>query len=491
MNFISITFAVFFIAVVLLLRFAPSRNPRQALLLIASLGFYAAYKPIYLLILLAPICIDFFCAIQIEQRAGATARKWWLAAGVISNLALLGYFKYADFFRSNVASLFHIAPRHLEIVLPLGISFFTLKSLSYLIDVYRGDLRACRSVWCYALYVSYFPDLIAGPIVRASTFLPQLDRSLRPSLQDAVAGCHMILLGLTKKLLVADQMAIFVDPVFAAPAAYSPLTVWSAVVAYSLQIYCDFSGYSDMAIGASKMIGIDLPENFNMPYLATSPIDFWRRWHITLSRWLRDYIYFALPAKRSKPWQRYRNVMITFLLCGLWHGASWTFVCWGALHGLGLAANHWWTSRNEIGERARGGFIVARCGRWLAMYVFICITWVLFRAPSFPLALAVLRKMTGVATGGVAWLYSPLLLVLPIVIAAHAIGFLASRHSRLKEDPEGVLAPAPVLVSSNPLSGVYVILRPSFLGAFLITSWVLAVLLFGATGASPFVYFKF
>ncbi|HUJ50660.1 MAG TPA: MBOAT family O-acyltransferase [Bryobacteraceae bacterium] len=488
MNFISITFAAFFIVVVLLLRFAPSRILRQALLLVASLGFYAAFKPVYLLILLMPICIDFFCAIQIEQRAGATARKFWLAAGVISNLALLGYFKYANFFLSNVAGLLHTAPRHLDIVLPLGISFFTLKSLSYIIDVYRGDFRACRSLWRYALYVSYFPDLIAGPIVRASTFLPQLDRSLRPSFPHAVVGCHMILLGLTKKLLIADQMAIFVDPVFAAPATYSALTVWSAVIAYSLQIYCDFSGYSDLAIGASKIIGIDLPENFNMPYLATSPIDFWRRWHITLSKWLRDYLYFSLPPRRSKPWQRYRNVVVTFLLCGLWHGASWTFVGWGALHGVALAANHWWISGREAKQLAPGSFIGARFARWLAMYVFICITWVLFRAPSSPIALQFLRKMAGLASGGVAFLYSPLILVLPLVIAAHAIGIMAERNV-------GPLVRAQLRawfqVRSNRLAGVYVLLRPGFLGAFLITSWALVLLLFGATGASPFVYFRF
>jgi len=488
MNFISITFAVFFVVVVLLLRFAPSHILRQALLLVASLGFYATFKPVYLLILLAPICIDYFCAFQIEQRSRPTSRKWWLAAGVISNLALLGYFKYADFFLSNVASLFHTAPRHLDIVLPLGISFFTLKSLSYIIDVYRGDLRACRSLWRYALYVSYFPDLIAGPIVRASTFLPQLDRSLRPSFPHAVVGCHMILLGWTKKLLIADQMAIFVDPVFAAPATYSPLTVWSAVIAYSLQVYCDFSGYSDMAIGTSKIIGIDLPENFNMPYLATSPIDFWRRWHITLSKWLRDYLYFALPPRRSKPWQRYRNVVITFLLCGLWHGASWTFVGWGALHGLALAANHWWISRREVQEPAPGLYITARFARWLAMYVFICITWVLFRAPSFPIALQLLRKMAGLASGGVAFLYSPLLLVLPLVIAAHAIGIMAER-------PVGPLIRAQLRAwlqaRSNRLSGVYLLLRPRFLGAFLIASWALVLLFFGATRASPFVYFQF
>ena len=486
MNFISISFAVFFLVVILLLRLAPSRVLRQALLIVASLAFYATFGPLYLLVLFAPILIDYFCALQIESCSAQKARKWWLAAAVSLNLLLLGYFKYADFFLANVASFLHTAPGHLTIALPLGISFFVLKSLSYIVDVYRRDLPACRSPWRYALYIAYFPDLISGPIVRAGAFLPQLDRPLRPTLRHVTIGCHMILLGLTKKLVIADQMALFADSVFASPATYSPLTVWSAVVAYSLQIYCDFSGYSDMAIGASKIIGIDLPENFNMPYLATSPIEFWRRWHITLSTWLRDYLYFVLPPRRSKSWQRYRNVLITFLLCGLWHGANWTFVAWGGLHGVALAANHWWNSRRKTVQRTRA--FSTRFLRWLATYVFILITWVLFRAPSLALALSLLRKMTGLAPGGIAFLYSPLLMILPLVIAAHAIGIMAQRGAW--PSLRAKLHPA-FQVDSNRLTGAYVLLRPKFFGAFLITSWLLVLALFGATGAGPFVYFRF
>lgn len=489
MNFISKAFIEFFTAVAIGLRVAPGLLFRQALLLIASLWFYASFKPAYLLVLATPVLIDYFCAIRIQAGVAAKVRKSWLAGGVASNLLLLAYFKYANFFLANIALLFRAAPRHLEIVLPLGISFFTLKSLSYLIDVYRGDLPACRSLWRFALFVSYFPDLIAGPIVRASIFLPQLDRPLRPSWRNTTTGCQMILLGVTKKLLIADQMAIFVDPVFAAAGIYSPLTVWSAAIAYSLQIYCDFSGYSDIAIGVSKIIGIDLPENFNMPYLAVSPVDFWRRWHITLSKWLRDYLYFALPASRAKPWHRYRNAVITFLLCGLWHGASWTFVCWGALHGLGLVATHWWNARRVSRGRAPGRSFGVLLGCWLATYLFVLSTWVLFRAPSFSAALSVLGKMAGLAPGGVRWLYSPFLLALLIVIVAHGIGIMAARRATAAGASRWVRTAFRTRFSR--LSGVYVLLRPSFLGAFLIASWILAVLLFGATGANPFVYFQF
>lgn len=502
MTFVSISFVTFFIAVVLGLRLAPTRHLRQCLLLLASLGFYASWKPVYLLVLATPVLIDYLCAIRIEQSADAVVRKRWLKTCVTSNLLLLAYFEYTNFFLANIAVLSGAAPKHLDIVLPLGISFFTFKSLSYTIDVYRSELPACRSLWRYALFVCYFPDLIAGPIVRASVFFPQMDRSLRPSWRRTIVGCHMILLGVTKKLLIADQMAIFVDPVFAAPISYSPLTVWSAVIAYSLQIYCDFSGYSDMAIGVSKIIGIDLPENFNMPYLAVSTVDFWRRWHISLSNWLRDYLYYSLPGTRGKAWHRYRNACITFLLSGLWHGASWTFVCWGGLHGLALATSHWWSARRARTGRVPSKSIGVRFGCWLATYVFVCITWVLFRAQGFPAALSMLRKMFGLAPDGIAWLYSPLLMVLPIVIVAHVIGIVAARHALPTGSGQKVHSPAWVasfyanarasfVVKSSRLSGVYVFMRPRFLGAFLIASWVLAVLLFGATGANPFVYFQF
>jgi alginate O-acetyltransferase complex protein AlgI len=475
MAFISLAFVAFFLVVLAGLRLAPTRYLRQGLLLLASVWFYASWKLAYLPVLAAPIIIDYVCAIRIENSADPAVRKRWLVTGVASNLLLLGFFKYTNFFLENVAALLRTAPKHLDIVLPLGISFFTFKTLSYLIDVYRGDLPACRSAWRYALFVSYFPDLIAGPIVRASVFLPQMKRSLRPSWPRAVVGCQMILLGLTKKLVIADQLAIVVDTVFAEAGVYSPLTVWSGVIAYSLQIYCDFSGYSDMAIGMSHIIGIDLPENFNMPYLALSPIEFWQRWHITLSNWLRDYLYYSLPGLRRGRWNRYRNAAITALLGGLWHGASWTFVGWGALHGLGLGVSHWWIRRRARLGRQPNNSISVRLACWLATYLFICVTWVFFRSQSLPAALIILRKMSGLAPGGIVWVYSPLLLVLPLVIGGHMAGILAARRAE-----------------SRSISGSYVLLPlPGFVGAFVGASWLLVLALFGATGAHPFVYFQF
>jgi alginate O-acetyltransferase complex protein AlgI len=491
--------AVFSLILLLGLRLAPSREVRRWLVLSASVYFYASWKPAFLLVLAAPTVIDYCCAIRMEESGDPAARRNWLAAGIGSNVLLLGWFKYTNFFIGSVASLLGIAPRHLEIVLPLGISFFTFKGISYLMEVHLGELRACRSFPRFATYMSYFPDLLAGPIVRASVFLPQLRRSLRPCWPRTVVGSQMILLGLTKKLLIADQMALFVDPVFAEPGAYAPLTVWSAVVAYSLQIYCDFSGYSDIAIGLSTMIGIDLPENFNMPYLARSPIEFWRRWHMTLTNWLRDYLYFSLPGLRKGRWNRYRNAAITALLGGLWHGASWTFVSWGALHGLAVGANHFWIARRQRLGRAPSQSVAIKLVCWLATYLFLCVTWVVFRSPSFHGAGIMLGKMAGLSPGGIEWFYSPLAMVLPMVIAGHAIGVVAARRAggnraRKISPPQWAAAiyERGVRFAVHPLAGIYVLLPlPGFVGALLAAGWVLALLLFGAIGSNPFIYFQF
>jgi alginate O-acetyltransferase complex protein AlgI len=217
---------------------------------------------------------------------------------IVVNLGVLVYFKYANFFIDTVASVLHVRTAPLDIVLPVGISFFTFKTMSYTIDVYRGRLRACRSWWRYAMFVSFFPELVAGPIVRASVLLPQMERPIRLDWHRTVSGMRIILLGVTKKMLIADRLSMYVDLVFAKPALYSPSAVLTAVISYSIQIYCDFSGYSDMAVGVARIIGFDLPANFAMPYLSRSITEFWRRWHITLSEWLRDYLYIPLGGNR-------------------------------------------------------------------------------------------------------------------------------------------------------------------------------------------------
>jgi len=507
MVFTSLVFVRFLAVVLLGLWLMPSRTLRQLLLLVASAYFYAYWKPSYLLLLLTPSVIDYYCALRVEDTEDPRRRRFWVTVSVVTNLALLGYFKYTNFFVGNVSALIGRPLPHLDILLPVGISFYTFKTLSYTIDVYRREIPACRSLWRYAMFVTYFPELVAGPIVRASVFLPQMTRSLRPSWQRAVVGAQVALLGVTKKLFIADRLAVCVDPVFADPGAFSPLTVLSAVVAYSLQIYCDFSGYSDIAIGVSKIIGFDLPENFNMPYLATSLVEFWRRWHMTLSGWLRDYLYIPLGGNRKGKVRTYVNLMATMLLGGLWHGASWNFVLWGALHGGGLAANHWWTRDRPSARRRSGPATSSRLGRlaaWCATYAFVCAGWVFFRARTFTDALIIFRKVLGLDQTGVQWLYAPLLMILPIVVFAHLLGLVAERQRRAP----GAAArrfPAPAwaralyrgnnnrfAVKPSRAAGVYVLLPlPGFWGGFTLTAWLVGLYLFASASTSPFIYFRF
>jgi alginate O-acetyltransferase complex protein AlgI len=299
MVFTSWAFVIFFLSFLLVLNVVPNRWARQLTILVGSICFYGYWNKWYLLLLLTPSVIDYICALRIADSANSRVRKLWLWISLVSNLGLLGYFKYANFFLESSAHFNGRPFVRLDILLPIGISFYTFKTMSYTIDVYRGEIPVCRDWWRYAMFVTYFPELIAGPIVRASVFLPQMTRSLRPSWARSWVGLQLILLGVTKKLLIADKMAVLSDAVFAHAKIFAPATVMSGIVAYSLQIYCDFSGYSDIAIGISRIIGFDLPENFNMPYLATSVTDFWRRWHITLSQWLRDYLYIPLGGNRK------------------------------------------------------------------------------------------------------------------------------------------------------------------------------------------------
>jgi alginate O-acetyltransferase complex protein AlgI len=496
--FTSWAFVLFLSVVLVALRLAPGRTARQALILLASCYFYAYWNPHYLLLLLTPSAIDYFAAIRIENSEDPRIRKRWLLFSLITNLGLLGYFKYADFFVQQFATLLGLQARHLDILLPVGISFYTFKTMSYVIDVYRREMQASRSLWRYAMFVTYFPELVAGPIVRASVFLPQMTRSLRPSWPRAWVGAQAILLGLTKKLVIADRLAPFVDSVFAAPANFSSATVVSAVIAYSFQIYCDFSGYSDIAIGVSRIIGYDLPENFNMPYAATSITDFWRRWHMTLSQWLRDYLYVPLGGNRKGKLRTYINLFLTMLLGGLWHGANWTFVFWGFLHGLGLAVHKGRLDRIKAG-RARPLHPVIG---WLVTYAFVCFAWVFFRAQDFSTALVIVQKLLWLDPAGVNHFYLPLALLLPIVVLGHWLGKVASDQS---ESGKARWVPAPswaaeiwnnagtrFAVRPHPAAGLYILLPvPGFLGGFVFATWLLMIALFAAIDSSPFIYFQF
>lgn len=497
MVFTSVVFAKFFTLVLIGLYILRRRDYRQALILLASTIFYAYWKPAYLVLLATPSLVDYVCAIRIEEAQSDRARKRWLAASLVSNLGLLAYFKYVNFFLDNLRAL-GLNFRHLDVVLPIGISFFTFKTMSYTIDVYRRELKACRSMWRYAMFVTYFPELVAGPIVRASIFLPQMTRSLRPSWHRAMIGGQLILLGVTKKVVIADRLAPFVDLVFRQPAKIAPLTTVMAVVAYSIQIYCDFSGYSDMAIGISKVIGFDLPENFNMPYLACSVTEFWRRWHMTLSQWLRDYLYIPLGGNRKGKFRTYVNLFVTMFLGGLWHGANWTFVVWGCLHGLGLAVHKAWTSRSKGRRSIPGG----RFFGWVATYVFVCICWIFFRAASFQDAWIILRKILWIDRTGIEWVYSPLLVLVPLVILGHVLGVLAAsrmpEHAAYGKPPAGWrflyngARKERFATKPHRAAGIYMILPlHNAFGVFALTIWAVVALLAAPLRTSPFIYFQF
>jgi alginate O-acetyltransferase complex protein AlgI len=393
MLFCSQQYLVFFALVFFAYWSVPWRGARVWLLLAASFYFYASWNPWLALLICASTTIDYFLARGIEAAQCPRKRKLLLTINVVGNLGLLCYFKYANFFLDSLGQALAAAGAQaslpvLSVVLPVGISFYTFEAINYMVDVYRGHARAERSLPHFMLFILFFPHLVAGPIVRARDFLPQIARRKRFSWPRTQLGVQYFLMGLVKKLAIADRMAQFADPVFADPAAYRTGAVWVAVLAYALQIYCDFSGYTDMAIGSAHLLGYKLALNFNMPYLATNIAEFWRRWHISLSSWLRDYLFIPLGGSRGGTWATCRNLMITMTLGGLWHGASWTFVVWGVFHGLLLVAHRGVRALCQA-RPVLGGALASVPGT-----VFSCgLTFLCVRAQTFGAAAEVLVRM--------------------------------------------------------------------------------------------------
>ncbi len=387
MLFNSQVFIVGFLPIVVSLYylFAAHRTARQVVVVLASLIFYGwwdvRFVPLLVLLTLANWLIAGWF--------GMTRARWIPLAGVALNLTALGVFKYADFFGGSVAALLgdRFQPWHL--ILPLGISFFVFQKISYLIDLRRGD-RHIYSFLDFCMFVAFFPQLIAGPIVRHNEIIHQFSLDpRRPAIWENLSrGFVLFIIGVAKKVALADTMAMLADPLFnkAVGISLSATEAWVATAAYTLQIYFDFSGYSDMAIGLALMFGLRLPFNFNAPYRAVSIRDFWRRWHMTLSRFLRDYLYIPLGGNRCGHTRQALNVIVTMLLGGLWHGANWTFVVWGGMHGAALAVNHLWES---------AGFRLPRHLGWLLTLLFVMVGWVLFRSPDFDTAGDVLLSLLG------------------------------------------------------------------------------------------------
>jgi D-alanyl-lipoteichoic acid acyltransferase DltB (MBOAT superfamily) len=461
---------------------------RNVYLFLISLFFYFKTGGLFLFLLIFVTIVDYSCGLLINGARKKFTRKFYLLLSLISNLGLLAYFKYAGFIiesvnnfcgtklkvydilsalsNSTLGTSFDIS----YIILPVGISFFTFQSLSYTIDVYRRRMKPVKNIIDFGFYVSFFPHLVAGPIVRASVFMPQIYQEFHLTRNEFSHALFMISKGLIKKIIISNFIAVyFVDRVFDAPALYSGFENLMAIYGYGLQIYCDFSGYTDIAVGVALIIGFRLPVNFNSPYKATSVNDFWKRWHISLSQWLKDYLYISLGGNRKGKIRTYINLMLTMLIGGLWHGASLRYIIWGALHGIGLVFNKIWHS--VFGFRADGG----RIKRILSIFItfqFVSFCWIFFRAESINNVLMMFRQIGQNFSPGS---YSALIPVYGNVFILMALGYIIHfLPERIKESYRGVFIRIPLVAQFTVII-------------------LIAIMLYqmNSNEILPFIYFRF
>ncbi|MFN0024188.1 MAG: MBOAT family O-acyltransferase [Parvularculaceae bacterium] len=473
MLFNSLTFIVFF-AVVIALHHAPfSWRVKKINLLIASYIFYGAWSPPFVLLLLLSTAIDWKAAQWIHGAKTEGGRRLALMLSLGANLGILGYFKYGEFLLANFTALMkatgidYAAPEW-NIILPVGISFYTFQTMAYSLDVYLRRAAPTKSLLDFSLFVTFFPQLVAGPIVRPSQLVPQFAEPKQATQPQFYWGIALIVIGLFEKVVLADSfLAPAADAAFGHKGALAPLDAWTGILAFSGQIFFDFSGYSTTAIGASLCLGFALPNNFNFPYAAIGFSDFWRRWHISLSTWLRDYLYIPLGGNQKGRARTYINMMITMLLGGLWHGASWTFVVWGGLHGLYLAAER--ALREAVPQRDWFRTLWFKAAMALLTYLLVNITWVFFRAQNFGDATTFLASMAGLAPDPKKVLYLNEIVPALIVIAG-----MVATHWRMRETTmEAVIAKTPAIV----------------IGAALTVMLFLLVITQGSDSA--FIYFQF
>jgi D-alanyl-lipoteichoic acid acyltransferase DltB (MBOAT superfamily) len=437
MLFNSLTFIVFF-AIVLALHNLPfSWRIKKTNLLLASYLFYAAWNPPFVLLLWLSTVVDWVVARRIyaEERQGY--RRFWLIVSIAVNLGVLGFFKYGDFLLQNwqaaMASIgVAYTPAPWSIVLPIGISFYTFQTMAYSLDVYLRRAAPAKSFLDFALFVTFFPQLVAGPIVRPTQLIPQFAEPRRASSAQLVWGLGLMTLGLFNKIVIADGLlAPAADAVFGSDTALLGLDAWLGTLAFSGQIFCDFAGYSTTAIGAGLCLGFSLPNNFRFPYAAIGFRDFWQRWHISLSSWLRDYLYIPLGGNRKGRGRMYANLMTTMLIGGLWHGASWTFVVWGGLHGLYLMIERWLGDAFEGARITRMRFFPFAMA--LVTYFAVNLTWVFFRAQDFPSAFRMIVSMFGLQADGAAVLPT-ILIIETVVVVASLVGIHWYMRERSLED---------------------------------------------------------
>ncbi len=415
MLFNSTLFLAFLTAVVVVYYHLPLRG-RRLLLLAASYSFYWVWSIPFSLLLVGSTVVDYVAARVIGRARTKAARVAGLLASIIANLGVLAVFKYADFFTNSTYSLLGVRPwAELDLILPLGISFYTFQTMSYTIDVFRGHMAPKKSLLDVALYVSFFPQLVAGPIVRADVLMPQLAEKHEIDWERIRRGMALVLWGLAKKVFIADSMARIVNEAYGDPASQSGLGLLIATYAFAVQIYCDFSGYSDIAIGAANLLGIRLPKNFDAPYLACSIREFWRRWHISLSTWLRDYLYISLGGSRVGRARTYVNLMFTMLLGGLWHGAGWNWVIWGGLHGVIMSGERALNLSETPPTRT-----LTRLLRWAITFHLICFSWIFFRSANLDQAANVIHRIATMADGRVPLDPRPLFALALLLLAERA-----------------------------------------------------------------------
>lgn len=469
MLFNSFEFLFFFLAVTGAYFALPHRF-RWLLLLVASCAFYMRFVPVYILILLATIVVDYFAGIWIEDATDPRRKRYFVVLSAVTVCVILFVFKYFNFVNENLADLakalgWNYPIAALQLVLPIGLSFHTFQSLSYVLEVNRGNQKAERHFGLYSLYVMYFPQLVAGPIERPQNLLHQFREEKHFDLARVRDGFALLLWGLFKKVVVADSLAIYVDAVYNSSARHSGPSLLLATYFFAVQIYCDFSGYSDMARGISKVYGIELMKNFETPYFSRSIAEFWSRWHISLSTWFRDYVYVPLGGNRVSAGRNAFNLAAVFVLSGFWHGAKWTFVVWGALNGLYLIVGR---LARPTGKPTRPAEGAVRSGLGVVItFHLVLLSWVFFRAENLTIALAILKK---IVTDRGALFVDPILAQCGLAIAALFVLDLFNRKTRLLDHLEG--------------ASVRVRLA-------LATILVFAIVLFGVDRGAQFIYFQF
>jgi len=485
MLFNSIHFLIFF-PIVVALYFFIKHKYRWILLLLASYYFYMSWKPEYVILIIVSTLVDYGAALLMDKTQNEKSRKLFLLLSLITNLGLLFAFKYFNFVSSAVADFFNLFSIQFSspasnVLLPVGISFYTFQTLSYTIDVYKRKIKPEKHLGIFAVYVSFFPQLVAGPIERAKNLLPQFFERHKFSYYGTVSGLRLILWGLFKKIVIADGLALFVDKIYGNVGSYSGVSLILATLFFAFQIYCDFSGYSDIAIGSARVMGFRLMDNFRAPYLAKTITDFWRRWHISLYSWLKDYIYFPLGGKRVRASRWYFNIFFVFLISGLWHGANWTFIVWGVLHGFYLIFSKVTSNFRRrisiyVGLHRRS--LLRNVWKTSVTFILVCFSWIFFRASNLADAVYIIKNLFTNSQYGF-WHdfrgfflhseYEFVVMLVPLVavVAAH---FVEKRHHDLI-DFFGTR-------SRVMRWSVYYFL-------------LMAILLFGTFGSREFIYFNF